>query len=111
MEADLIAALRQLEVLLGKPPGSLDTVLKNAAAVPAAPGRAILASPADTLRRRPDLRAAERSLAAATAMQGAAIAELFPKVSLSAFLGLRNTDLESLFKSAAFSYGTAANLL
>jgi outer membrane protein TolC len=54
---------------------------------------------------------AERRLAAATAMQGAAITELFPKISLSAFLGLRNTDMESLFKSAAFSYGTAANLL
>ncbi|WP_162232516.1 TolC family protein, partial [Methylogaea oryzae] len=49
--------------------------------------------------------------AAATAMQGAATAELFPKVSLSAFLGLRNTDIESLFKSAAFSYGTAANFM
>lgn len=111
LEANLIAALRQLEVLLGKQPGTLNTVLKSDAAVPAAPGRAILASPADTIRLRPDLRVAERSLAAATAMQGAAIAELFPKVSLSAFLGLRNTDLESLFKSAAFSYGTAANLL
>jgi outer membrane protein TolC len=44
-------------------------------------------------------------------MQGAAIAELYPKLSLSAFLGFRNTDVESLFKSAAFSYGAAAGLL
>lgn len=61
--------------------------------------------------RRPDFRIAERHLAAATALKGAAIAELFPKISLSAFLGFHNTDIESLLKSAAFSYGTAANLL
>ena len=59
----------------------------------------------------PDLRIAERRLAAATALQGSAIAELFPKISLSAFFGLRNTDLDALFKSAAFSYSAGANLL
>src|SRR5690606_10554027 len=74
-------------------------------------GRAILASPAAVIRYRPDLRAAERRLASATAMQGAAIAELFPRISLSAFLGLRNTDVENLFKSAAFSYSAGASLL
>ena len=111
LEGELIASLRQLEVLVGRQPGALAADLEEPSAVPAAPGRQILASPADTIRHRPDLRIAERRLAAATALQGAAIAELFPKVSLSAFLGLRNTDLESLFKSAAFSYSTGANLL
>lgn len=111
LEAQLTASLRQLEALLGKPPGALAAELNEPGTVPAAPGRELLASPAATIRHRPDLHVAERRLAAATAMQGAAIAELFPKVSLSAFLGLRNTDVESLFKSAAFSYGTAANLL
>jgi NodT family efflux transporter outer membrane factor (OMF) lipoprotein len=111
LEANLIAALRQMEVLAGRQPGSLTADLDEPGAVPAAPGREILAAPAATIRHRPDLRAAERRLAAATALQGAAIAELFPKLSLSAFLGFRNTDLEALFKSASFSYGTAANLL
>lgn len=111
LESQMIASLRQLEVLVGRQPGALAAYLYEPSAVPAAPGREILASPADTIRHRPDLRIAERRLAAATALQGAAIAELFPKVSLSAFLGLRNTDIEGLFKSAAFSYGTAANLL
>jgi NodT family efflux transporter outer membrane factor (OMF) lipoprotein len=111
LEAQLIAAQRQLEVLLGQQPGALAGSLNPLGAVPQAPSQPLLSSPAATLRNRPDLRIAERRLAAATAMQGAAIAEMFPKISLSAFLGLRNTDLESLFKSAAFSYGTAANLL
>jgi len=111
LEAQWVAALRQLEVLLGKQPGALAAELQEPGIVPTAPGRELLASPAATIRRRPDLRIAERRLAAATALQGAAFAELFPKVSLSTFLGLRNTDIEALFKSAAFSYSTAANLL
>lgn len=111
LEADLIAVQRQLEVLLGKQPGTLAADLNEQGPVPAAPGREILASPAATIRHRPDLRIAERHLAAATAMQGSAIAELFPKISLSGFIGVRNTSIEDLFKSAAFSYSTGANLL
>jgi outer membrane protein TolC len=111
LEARRIGTLRQLEVLVGRQPGALSHTLEAAGAVPIAPGKDILASPAAMIRHRPDLRVAERRLAAATALQGAAIAELFPKISLSAFLGLRNTELEALFRSAAFSYSTAANLL
>lgn len=111
LEANLIAGLHQLEVLAGQTPGALAGKLDAAGAVPATSAQPLLASPADTIKRRPDIRFAERRLAAATAMQGAAIAELFPKISLSAFVGLRNTDIESLFKSAAFSYGTVGNLM
>ena len=111
LEAQLVGSMRQIDVLVGRQPGSLSAQLNSPGVVPQAPGREILASPAATIRNRPDIRIAERRLASATAMQGAAIAELYPKISLSAFLGLRNTDVESLFKSAAFSYGTAANLL
>lgn len=111
LEAQLVGSMRQIDVLVGRQPGSLSAQLNSPGLVPQAPGREILASPAATIRNRLDIRIAERRLAAATAMQGAAIAELYPKISLSAFLGLRNTDVESLFKSAAFSYGTAANLL
>ena len=111
LEAALIVSQRQLEVLLGQQPGGLNTDLQPVSALPKIPAQHLLTSPAETIRQRPDIHVAERQLAAATAMQGAAVAELFPKISLSAFLGLRNTDIETLFKSAAFSYGTAANLL
>lgn len=111
LEGGLTAALRQLEVLTGRQPGALAISLNEPDAVPMAAGQAILVSPAATLRHRPDLRIAERRLAAATAMQGAAIAELFPRLSLSAFLGLRNTELDALFKSAAVSYNATAGLL
>ncbi|MGJ0485832.1 MAG: efflux transporter outer membrane subunit [Methylomicrobium sp.] len=111
LEAGLVATLRQLEVLVGRQPGALTADLAEPGPVPAAPGRELLASPAATIRHRPDLRVAERRLAAATALQGAAIAEWFPKLSLATFLGFRNTNLEDLFKSASFSYGVAGNLL
>ncbi|WP_020485192.1 efflux transporter outer membrane subunit [Methylomonas sp. MK1] len=111
LQAKLTGLLRQLELLIGAHPGTLALELSELGAVPQSAGIDLLTSPAATLRNRPDLQIAERKLAAATALQGAAVAELFPKISLSAFLGLRSTDLESLFKSAAFSYGTAANLL
>jgi len=113
LESGQLAALRQLEVLLGRQPGALADLLEPVAAVPNAPypDHNILTTPADILRQRPDIRNAERKLAAATAMQGAAVAEMFPKISLSAFLGLRNTELETLFRSAAFSWSTGAGLL
>ncbi|MGZ4999430.1 MAG: efflux transporter outer membrane subunit [Methylomonas sp.] len=111
LEAGLTSSQRQLEALNGQQPGWLSADLDAEAPLPLAPAQLLLTSPAETIRNRPDIRVAERQLAAATAMQGAAIAELFPKISLSAFVGLRNTDIESLFKSAAFSYGTAANLM
>ncbi|MDT4288385.1 efflux transporter outer membrane subunit [Methylomonas sp. MO1] len=111
LQAKLTGLLRQLELLIGAHPGTLALELSQLGSVPQAAGIDLLTSPAATLRNRPDLQIAERKLAAATALKGAAVAELFPKISLSAFLGLRSTDLESLFKSAAFSYGTAANLL
>ncbi|MXS80571.1 efflux transporter, outer membrane factor (OMF) lipoprotein, NodT family [Nitrosomonas eutropha] len=111
LEGSLVAALRQLERLTGQQPGTLTAILSGSNAMPMAPRHVILDSPAAAIRHRPDLRTAERRLAAATALQGAAIAELFPRLSLSAFLGLRNTELDALFKSAAFSYNTAAGLL
>ncbi len=111
IEANLIAALRQLEVLVGQQPGTLAAELNATDKMPMIPSQIFLSTPIKTVRHRPDIQAVERRLAAATAMQGAAIAEQFPKLSLSAFFGVRNRDIESLFKSAAFSYGTAANLM
>ncbi len=111
LEANLMASLYQLEVLLGQQPGSLAKELNATDKMPVIPGQVFLSTPIATIQNRPDIQAAERRLAAATAMQGAAIAEQFPKISISAFFGLRNTDLDTLFKSAAFSYGTAANFV
>jgi NodT family efflux transporter outer membrane factor (OMF) lipoprotein len=87
LETGLDAALNALDVMLGVPPGTYRTELEGTKAIPVAPQITGVGSPADLLRRRPDLIVAERRLAAANARIGVAIAEYYPKFSLGALLG------------------------
>lgn len=87
LEAGLDAAMNGLDVLLGVQPGTYRSELAAVTPVPVAPGLATGGTPAEMIRRRPDLIAAERQLAAANARIGVAIAEYYPKFSLAALLG------------------------
>ncbi len=87
LEAGLDAAMNALDVLLGAQPGTYRAELSSAALIPIAPGLADAGTPAEMIRRRPDLIVAERRLAAANARIGEAIAEYYPKFSLGALLG------------------------
>ena len=87
LEAALDAAMNALDVLLGVQPGTYRGELNLAAPVPVAPNLAETGTPADMIRRRPDLIVAERRLAAANARIGVAISEYYPKFSLGALLG------------------------
>ena len=87
LEAGLDAAMNALDVLLGVQPGTYRTELAPEAPVPAAPGLAETGTPAEMIRRRPDLIVAERRLAAASARIGVAVSEYYPKFSLGALLG------------------------
>lgn len=87
LEAGLDAAMNALDVLLGAQPGTYRAELAPAAPVPIAPGLAETGTPAEMIRRRPDLIVAERRLAAANARIGVAISEYYPKFSLAALLG------------------------
>lgn len=87
LQSGLDAAMNALDVLLGVPPGSNRTKLAATQAIPATPPLIAAGTPADLLRRRPDLIVAERRLAASNARIGAAISEYYPKLSLSALLG------------------------
>jgi NodT family efflux transporter outer membrane factor (OMF) lipoprotein len=87
LEAGLDSAMNALDVLLGVQPGTYRAELSRAASVPVAPGLAETGTPAETIRRRPDLIVAERRLAAANARIGVAISEYYPKFSLGALLG------------------------
>src|SRR5262249_31421287 len=73
----------RLSLLLGENPGSVDGIAEKAAPIPAAHSLPVMEGPADIIRRRPDVAVAERDLAAATALQGVAISELYPKISLA----------------------------
>ena len=86
----------RLAVLIGERPGALDQELKPAAVATYAKALPI-GDPAELLRRRPDVRAAERQLAAATARVGVATADLFPRVNVTGFVGFLSGDVGRLF--------------
>jgi NodT family efflux transporter outer membrane factor (OMF) lipoprotein len=93
IEQQLAATGYALSVLLGENPGPLNDELKHGDQI-ALPGNvSVLASPAEVIARRPDVERAERELAEATALHGAAISDMYPKVSLSALFGVQDTSL------------------
>lgn len=87
LQTGLDAAMNALDVILGTPPGTHRSQLASTGKVPLAPQLKATGTPADLLRRRPDLIVAERRLAASNARIGEAVAEYYPKFSLSALLG------------------------
>jgi len=87
LQTGLDAAMNALDVMLGTSPGTYRRQLANGRSIPLAPQITAMGAPADLLRRRPDLIVAERRLAASNARIGEAVAEYYPKFSLSALLG------------------------
>lgn len=109
LEAGLETAMNALDVMVGSPPGTHRAELTNAQAIPAAPNITGMGTPGDLLRRRPDLMVAERRLAASNARIGGAIAEYYPKLSLSGLIGSATSVADgNLFSSGA---SQAAGLL
>lgn len=95
--ADIAVLKDTLAVLAGEEPGSLDQLLSNASAIPLPPARVAVGDPAALIARRPDIRAAERTLAAANARIGVAEAARFPKLSFMGILGLGGTRPDDIF--------------
>jgi NodT family efflux transporter outer membrane factor (OMF) lipoprotein len=86
LEAALEFALNRLAILIGTPPGSLHDELGEPTEVPVPPDTIAVGLPAELLRQRPDIRSAERALAAQTAQIGVATADLYPRFSLAGLL-------------------------
>jgi NodT family efflux transporter outer membrane factor (OMF) lipoprotein len=110
LEAQAEAQIHAIAVLTGQAPEALDAELGRAKALPTIP--AVPAGvPSELLRRRPDIRAAERQLAASTADIGVAVADLYPRFSLTAAPALVSTALSSLLEwgSRSFSAGAAVD--
>jgi NodT family efflux transporter outer membrane factor (OMF) lipoprotein len=101
LETNLAAAEHRLDILLGRTPGSLHPFLATSGNLPAVPNRIAVGIPADTLRQRPDVRAAERALAAETARVGVAEAARYPAFQLSGSIGLEALTLSALDNSGA----------
>jgi len=107
LEAEIARAIHRLGVLVGRPPADLYQSLIARRELPPLPEIAAVGHPEDLLRRRPDIRVAERELAAATARQGVAVADLFPRVTLTGSFGYLATSTSELFESRSerYSYG------
>ncbi len=102
----LVAGRRQasnrLCILLGTPVGDLAAQLAPAP-IPAAPAEVAIGIPADLLRRRADVRRAEREVAAQSARIGVAETDLYPALTLNGFMGYAADDIERLFRSSSFT--------
>ncbi|MDB5328084.1 MAG: transcriptional regulator, Fis family [Phycisphaerales bacterium] len=105
IQTQVSQAIHRLGILLGREPTALQTQLETASPIPVGPPSIPPGLPSELLRRRPDVRQAERTLASATASIGVATAELFPKFSLNGSIGLSSAkftnwgDSNSIFWS------------
>ena len=88
--------VHRLGVLVGEPPGILLPELSRETPIPLHPPHVPVGLPSEMLRRRPDIRRAEKELEAATARIGVATADLFPRFSLTGSFGRRSDALEDL---------------
>jgi NodT family efflux transporter outer membrane factor (OMF) lipoprotein len=110
LKSGLEQAENRIAVLLGSEPGSLDSELDEYKPIPVVPKEIALGIPADLLRRRPDLRKAERDIAAQTARIGVAEADRYPKISLSGNIGLSALGLGDLLSTDSLSTGISSGI-
>ncbi len=101
LENEIGQSIYRLSLLLGQQPQTLREELSTVAPLPVMPSGCRPPCLPICLRRRPDIRQAERQLAAATADIGVATAELFPRFSLTGLVGLQSANLDDLLSSAS----------
>ena len=104
LEAAVARAIHRLSVLIGREPGALRPELSPAQDLPPLPGIVPVGDPAGLLRRRPDIRIAERTVAADTARVGVAVADLFPRVAFTGSTGYAAVSSAALGERGTGSY-------
>jgi len=110
LETSLAESEHGLDILLGRAPGALHARLAATGELPAVPAQIAVGIPADTLRQRPDVLAAERKLAAETARVGVAEAARYPSFTLSGSIGLEALTLSALGNSGAATSSLLAGI-
>ena len=104
LEAAVARSIHRLSVLTGREPNALQELLAPARDLPALPQITAVGDPAGLLRRRPDIRVAERQLAASTALVGVAMGDLFPKVTFTGSFSYSATQPGYLGQSGSRGY-------
>jgi len=99
LQSSIQVSIHRLSFLLALPPGALAGELSAVTPIPSSPPQVPVGLPSDLLRRRPDIQQAERTLAAQTALIGAATADLFPKFYLTGAAGLQTLNAGTFFNS------------
>ena len=110
IRSNIEAAKNRLAILLGVFPGALEAQLAARRPIPEAPLEVVVGVPAEMLRRRPDVRRAERQLAAQTALIGVATAELYPKYSLPGTIGLESLTSNHLFTAGSRAWSLLGSI-
>ncbi|MET0348593.1 MAG: efflux transporter outer membrane subunit, partial [Rhizobacter sp.] len=105
LEAARRQAENALNTLLGRPPGSIPAMADGRGVIPSAPLGTAADIPADLLRRRADVRAAEHQMAAQSALIGVSVADLYPAVSLLGSVGLSATSLSGASNVVSWGVG------
>jgi len=107
LQTQIQQAIYQLGVLLDREPGALEAELRSIAPLPEGPPEVPPGLPSDLLRRRPDVRQAERQLASATANIGVATADLYPKFNLTGTAGQESFSLQTFANASSrfWSFG------
>lgn len=101
LESDLQQTKNALAVLLGATPSRMTSLLGNSGRIPSARSNVAVGVPAELLRRRPDVRAAELAAATQSAQVGIAMADLYPQFILSGSIGVQASGGRDLFTSAS----------
>ncbi len=104
LEAQVAAAEYRVGVLVGRPPAAVAKELDAVAALPPLPATVPVSSPDSLIRRRPDVAAAERQLAAQRTLVGAAKADYLPRLTIGGGAGFSATTFDSLGSSGTFRY-------
>ncbi len=104
LDEQITESLDQLAVLTGQAPGALDQALAAPAPLPALPASVPVDDPSEVVKRRPDIRAAERRLAASNAQIGQHEADLFPKVTMLGFIGSSAGNPGHLPRKSSFTW-------
>ncbi len=104
LEAAIARSMHRLSVLTGREPSALTGRLAPSQALPDLPARVEVGDPAALLRHRPDVRAVERELAAATADIGVSVADLFPQVTFVGNLGFASASRNGLGNDGSGTY-------
>lgn len=107
LRSNIEAVKNRLAILLGIFPGMLEAQLAARKPIPEVPLEVAVGVPAEVLRRRPDVRRAERQLAAQTARIGVATADLYPKFSLPGSIGLEALSINHLLSAASRAWSLA----